>query len=570
MSSVSGSPLSPIPPTVCRGWWKDCLIVAVLATLWCCGLLGIRPLANPDEGRYTEIPREMAASGDYVTPRLNGVKYFEKPPLLYWLNAVTFKVAGINEFTTRLWNALFGVLGIVLTYAAGRALYGRPSGIAAAIVLATTLLYHALGQILLLDMAVAVAMSGALFAFIVAMREPRGRRRFLLFLAFYLFIALAVLSKGLIGLLLPGAIIFLWVLLLGRWKTLWPFYPLAGSLIILLLTTPWHYLAAKANADFLHFYFIHEHFERFTTRVHGRYEPWWYFLPVLFVGLFPWVAFAGTSLRKSLAGGWKARHRNAEAWFLLIWIVFVVVFFSKSQSKLIPYILPVFPAAAILIGRQISDFWQNRSERSIGPAAWIFIGLTVVLALTAILAPAPRRHPELTASLSFWRDIAAVIFAGGAIVVFTGLRQQSRRWVISGVTATSIALLLCLNFIARDLDKTSTKVFCEILQSRLRPEDRIYHLRLYAQDMPAYLGRLVNVVDYEGELSFGIHAEPESTSPRFLLSPAFFDQWCAPGMAYAVMRKRDYENWFADSKRPHQFLWEDNGLVLIANRQTDF
>lgn len=511
----------------------------------------------------------MVASGDYVTPRLNGVKYFEKPPLLYWLNAATFEVAGVNEVTARIWNALFGVLGIVLTYAAGRALYGRATGIAASIVLATTLLYHALSQILLLDMAVAVTMSGALFAFIVAMREPRGRKRLLLFVVFYLFIALAVLSKGLIGLLLPGAVIFLWVLLLGRWKALWPFYPLMGTVIILLITVPWHYLAAKANPDFLNFYFIHEHFERFTTRVHGRYEPWWYFLPVLLVGLFPWVVFSGGALRKALAGGWKARHQHAEAWFLVIWIVFVVAFFSKSQSKLIPYILPVFPAAAILLGRHVSELWQNRKATPINAATWVFIGLMIALAVTAIVAPPPRRHPELTTSLAHWRYIVASIFSLGAVLAFIGWHRQSRRWVISGAAATSIALLFCLNFIVRDIDKTSTKTFCDILQSRLKPEDRIYHLRLYAQDMPVYLGRFVSVVDYEGELSFGVHAEPAVSSPRFLLSPVFFERWLDSGMAYAVMRKRDYENWFVTANRPHHFLWEDNGLVLIANRNPD-
>ena len=282
-----------------RSWLRDFLVLAVLSGVWFCGLLGMRPLSNPDEGRYTEIPREMAASGDYVTPRLNGVKYFEKPPLVYWLSALTFRQFGVNEFTARLWNGLFAVMGVLMTYGTARSLYGRGAGIWAAIVLATTLMYYAMSQIVLLDMAVSVTVSGALFAFILAMREPRGRKRLGWFLVLYGCMGLATLSKGLIGIALPGAVIFLWLLALNRWRALWPFYPLIGTLLLLAIAVPWHVLAARANPDFLRFYFIHEHLERFTTRVHNRYQHGWFFVPVLIAGLFPWVFFAG----RAVAGG---------------------------------------------------------------------------------------------------------------------------------------------------------------------------------------------------------------------------------------------------------------------------
>jgi 4-amino-4-deoxy-L-arabinose transferase-like glycosyltransferase len=177
----------------------------------------------------------MAVTGDFVTPRLDGVKYFEKPPLVYWLSAVTFRAFGVNEFTARLWNGLFSALGVLLTYAAARALYDRATGIGSAVVLSTFLIYFALSQIVLLDMAVAVTISGALLAFIVAMQEPAGKKRFALFMAFYVFMALATLSKGLIGIALPGAVLFFWVLLLNRWRALWPFYPITGTLLLLAI-----------------------------------------------------------------------------------------------------------------------------------------------------------------------------------------------------------------------------------------------------------------------------------------------------------------------------------------------
>ncbi len=383
-------------------------MLSVVAGLWFCALLGLRSLGNPDEGRYTEIPREMAATGDFVTPRLNGVKYFEKPPLVYWLSALTFRQFGVNEFTARLWGGLFAVLGVLLTYAAARSLHDRASGIWAAIVLATTLMYFVLSQIILLDMAVAVTMSGALFAFILAMREPPGRRRLGLFLVCYGFMALASLSKGLIGIALPGAVMFCWVLLLNRWRALWPFYPVVGTALLLAIAAPWHVCAARANPDFLNFYFIHEHWLRFTTRIHGRFEPWWYFLPVFVVGLFPWVFFAWQACAAALGGGWKARRQHAEAWFFGIWVVFIIAFFSKSQSKLIPYILPVFPAMAVLIGRYLAGLWQGFPGRNFRAGIWMFVATALLLVVATIVAPEPRNQPALAA----WLPVLRVALGG--------------------------------------------------------------------------------------------------------------------------------------------------------------
>lgn len=566
MSSDSDAPRSAFPSSSRASWLGDCLLILLIAGVWCCGLLGVRPLSNPDEGRYTEIPREMAASGDFVTPRLNGVKYFEKPPLLYWLSATAFRAAGLNEFTARLANGLFAVLGILATYLAARSLYDRTTGITSAIVLATSLLYHGLSQILLLDMAIAATMACALFSFLLAVRESRGKKRFCLFMAFYAAMALAILAKGLIGFFLPGAILFLWVLLLNRWRSLWPIHPVVGSILLLAIAVPWHALAARANPDFLRFYFIHEHFERFITRVHGRYEPWWYFLPVLIGGLVPWIFFAWSALRSSLAGGWAARRDHAESWFLIIWITFVVFFFSVSQSKLIPYILPVFPAAAVLIGRHLAKLWQERSLTGLRLPAWLFMGLAAIIVVAAIAWPGSRKHPELIQTLVFWRVLLACLFGAGGIVIYLGLYRRKPRLVLAAITATFAGFLLCFNFLARDIDKTPTKSFSTILQARLKPEDRIYHIRTYAQDMPAYLGRFVDVVDYEGELQFGIQAEPSLTASRFIRSPAFLDEWTQPGTAYAVIRKSDYDIWFRNSSRPNEILGESGTFLLIVNQ----
>jgi 4-amino-4-deoxy-L-arabinose transferase-like glycosyltransferase len=549
-------------------------ILALLAGLWFCALLGLRPLSNPDEGRYAEIPREMAASGDFVTPRLNGVKYFEKPPLIYWLSALTFRQFGVNEFTTRLWGALFAVGGVLLTYCTARSLYGRGAGIWAAVVLATNLFYYVLSQIILLDMAVAVTMSGALFAFILAMREPRGWRRLGLFLAFYAFMALATLSKGLIGIAIPGAVIFLWVLLLNRWRALWPFYPVLGTLLLLAIAAPWHVLAARANADFLNFYFIHEHWLRFTTRIHGRYQPWWFFLPFLIGGLLPWVFFSWQALRDALAGGWKARKQNAEAWFFLIWVVFIVVFFSKSQSKLIPYILPVFPAIAVLIGRHLAGIWQGRCGAQSRPAAWAFATSAALLAAAILSVPLflNDKHladqTELVERLPVLQVTLAGLLLLGAAVAVLGMRRQQPRIMLGAVAISFAGFLLALNVGGASFEKTSTKKIAQILKPMLNATDRVYCVGYYAQDLPVYLDRMVSLIDSRGELDFGITAEPALTASRFFAGSEFPRQWTQAGVAYALVRKNAYDIWFTNTGLPHAVVADTGGFVLVVNRPT--
>jgi len=276
----------PEDPTK-ASWGRDLLVIVLLFGLIMGLGLEAYPLGNPDEGRYAEIPREMVATGDYVTPRLNGVNYFEKPPLVYWCVAACYQAFGPHEWAMRLTPVCFAMFGVVFAYITGRKLYGQAAGQASAAVLGTSLLYVALARILLLDMAVAVLISATLFFFILAMQEPPGQRRRWLFYGLYTCAALATLTKGLIGFLLPGAVMFFWLVLCVQWKRLRPFYLPTGALLFLAIAAPWHLLAASRNPTWAHFYFVREHWERFTTTEHGRYEPIWFFIPIVLFGLFP-------------------------------------------------------------------------------------------------------------------------------------------------------------------------------------------------------------------------------------------------------------------------------------------
>ena len=581
---------SASPAANSHPWTRDLLLLALSLALWFGLFLGSRPLNNPDEGRYTEIPREMAATGDYVTPRLNGVKYFEKPPLQYWLSALTFEVTGVNEWSARLWGAVFALAGGLLTYAAARALHGRAAGWWSAIVLSTTLLYYGLSRVILLDLMVAVTIAGALFAFLLGVRAPAGGRRRALFWTFYACMALAVLTKGLIGFVLPCGVAFLWLLIFNQWRSLRPCHPFSGSLILLAIAAPWHVFAALRNpgADgavwpgyarglelhhagqdpgWLWFYFVREHFLRFTTTEHGRFEPWWFFPPVIVAGLFPWVVFAWPALRRSLAGGWRARAASPEAWFLVTWIVVITAFFSKSQSKLVPYILPVFPPAAVLLGRYLAEAWESRAAGRLRPGLLVFAGLALVLALAAALTPLPDRHAAIADGLLPWRFCLGGGFLLGSIAIFWRLRRDDARGALAALVACCALCFAAANLVAAHFDTRSTREIARALLPRLRPEDAVFIVKDYAQDLPVYLGREVGVVGYRGELAYGIDAEPKLTGDRFISTEDFLRRWRGDGVVYALVRANHEDKLFAsEAATPRTLVARSAKHILVVNR----
>jgi hypothetical protein len=307
-------------------WRRDLWLLALAFGLLYAFRLGSYPLSNPDEGRNAEIAREMLATGDWITPRLNGVNYFEKPPLVYWVTAASEAIFGLNEWAVRAVPALFAVWGVLLTYRAGRRLYGREAGLASAVVLGTTLLWFAIGHIPILDMAVSMLMARALFRFIQAVNapDPVARRRH--FIHLYASMGLATLAKGLIGFLVTGAVMFLWLLIFHQWKRLRPLHLAAGALLFLAIAAPWHLLVARANETWVHRYFVYEHFERFLTSAASRPGPWHYFVWIVIAGMIPWTGFLWPAVRDALRGGWARRDENRVAWFLMTWVGFVFFF----------------------------------------------------------------------------------------------------------------------------------------------------------------------------------------------------------------------------------------------------
>ncbi len=532
---------------------STCLFVLVSA-IWLAHI-GERKLANPDEGRYSLLALHMAESGDYVTPRLNGLKYFEKPPMQYWAAAAAFNVFGKSEWSARLYTALCGLLTILLVaYTAGR-LFTREIGIFTGLALVACPYYMALAQIVTLDMGLTFWLTLSVCGFLLSQRTepdaPQKSEKIGWLLLGWAAAAGAVLSKGLIGIVFPAAILFLYCLIQWDWRRLAAINWFSGFLIFFLVATPWFVLVADRNPEFLQFFFIHEHFQRFTSTQHRRVEAWWFFLPIIFVGCLAWALI----LLPAMIRGWRAGHHGqapaagstkAKPFkplrFVIIWIVFIVFFFSISGSKLPAYVLPVFPFIAMVLAFYIATTPGRRLAFFLSPVPPLALGLAWYLGTL----PAQRaRNPFELSLYSQYADILIVAFVAlaattaAAVAFFWRNTKVSRRWGVALVAAGSVVMV---DRIATGYETLSPLqsgyAMSQDIAKHLTPQTRLYAVNTYDQTAPFYLGRTFTLVDYVDEFELGQKSEPGNHIDKLNDFPPF---WNASGSAIAILPPQDID-----------------------------
>ncbi|WP_042550384.1 ArnT family glycosyltransferase, partial [Ralstonia solanacearum] len=323
------------------------LLAAALLAVWL-GTLGYRHLIPTDEGRYAEIAREMFTTGDWVTIRYNDLKYFEKPPLQMWGTALAYTLFGVGDWQARLFTALSGLIGIAFTMLAAARWWGKRVAVVSALVLASAPMWNVGAHFNSLDMGVAGCMTMALAALLLAQHpdaSPAQRRGWMW--ACWAAMALAVLSKGLIGVVLPGFVLVVYTLVARDWALWKRLHLLTGLAVFFAVGAPWFVLISARNPEFAWFFFVHEHFQRFTSTVHHRDAPLWYFVPLLVAGFLPWLAQLPGAARLTMARDQAAANGFRPTLLLGLWAVLIFAFFSVSNSKLPGYIFPIVPALAI-------------------------------------------------------------------------------------------------------------------------------------------------------------------------------------------------------------------------------
>lgn len=523
-----------------RLMWRDLgwltLLLASLFTF----LLGHRPLANPDEGRYVEIPREMLEGGDFITPHLNGLPYFEKPPLFYWVESFLVAQFGVdNPFFLRLSTALFALLGCLSLYLFASHVLGRKVGLWSAVILATNILYFLLARLLILDLVFTVFMTMALLSFWQVAHAKHSAVRWWA-IAYGASLAGGVLTKGLIGVVLPGTIILAWIAWTRRFSLASrAFHPLS-LLTFALFAFPWHIAVSLRNPEFPYFYFIQEHFLRYTTKLHHRHQPFWFFAPVLLLGFFPWVSFLPRSL-KSLWDHQKALPPHLFS-FLVLWAGVVFCFFSFSSSKLIPYILPLFPPLALLVGVSIV-----REPHETLKHFWVYGSLTFLLSL-GVLLYIPLDMYFLQAQYDVLFLLPAVLLAVAFLWCGIGgglfYRRSAPQKALFAIALSTFCFLLTAAYLDRWLQpRPSSYAFAQILKPMITPQTPVIVCGFYPQDLPIYLKRTIQVFGYPSELDFGASIRPQQD--RILTQPTFETIWKSPAPAYVILpyRGRDPMEW---------------------------
>ena len=529
--------------------------------------LGARDLAHPDEGRYAEIPREMTVTGDWVTPRLNGLKYFEKPPLQYWATAVSYDLLGAGNATARLWPAITGFLAVLWTAFVARRLFGARAALFAALFLASSLLWVAMGHILTLDMGFSALLAVALGSFALAQtrREDEGACRRWMLVA-WIACAGAVLSKGPVAIVLLGGTLAIYAFWQRDRDLLRHLHLAIGLPVFLALTVPWFVLVEARNPGFAEFFFVHEHLQRYATDSAGRVHPWWTFLPVVVVGSAPWIVTATAALvrpdfdrRSDARSGARAGERGFDAVrFLWVWCAWTVLFFSCSRSKLIPYVLPVFPALALLVGKRLAEGRSLRADA----ATTIALGAAM---LVVALAPAlvVRRgitEADVLACSPYVLGASALLVLGGSVSA-AGLWSTARSAMLLSGSGLGAFLLLLLGFAALPANGASRQVAAAI-RAAIPPGAPIYCVQHYDQPLPFYLGRTVDLVHEQGELAYGLAEEPQ----REIRSvDGFVSAWQSLEQGAALLPRAVFLS-LQESGVPMRRIHEDPRYVAVARR----
>jgi 4-amino-4-deoxy-L-arabinose transferase-like glycosyltransferase len=392
--------------------------------------LGGALLFDVDEAIFSQASKEMLLSGDFITPTFNGNVRYDKPVLIYWLMSFSYRLFGVNEFAARLPSALAGVALAVSIFIFMNKFRGRDKALLASLSFIVSIYFAAYSHAAVTDMALVLFISLSLFCFYF-WSENGGN----LLYGFYIFSALALLTKGLIGVLFPFGTALIYAFISGGLKRAKQVFTFKGIFVFLLIALPWHLAMYSLHGqEFIDKYIIKHHFQRYTAVNSGHRGPFFYYLLALLAGLFPWAFFLPQGISKALA------ERKSPAFFALVWFLLVFVFFSISKTKLPNYIFPLVPAACIVIAEGAgTEKWSRFSNAgifilSIAAGAGLLYFLTTSFA--SILG---------TAWLIFG---AALLFGLAMISIYSIFIFKKRDFLYprAGIMAALIVLVLMRGF----------------------------------------------------------------------------------------------------------------------------
>ena len=464
-------------------------------------------LTDPDETFYAQTAKEMLSKGEWLTPHIFGKPQFEKPILFYWLVEISFKVFGVNETAARLPSAVFGTIGIAAIYFLGSLLFNKRTGLIAAAMLATSVEYVILSRACVTDMTLfSLMLLGALFFFY---GHLKGRRyAYLLSAAFF---ALAVLTKGPIAVMLPGLAILLYFTFTRTWKSFFkiPFLPMAA--VFIAVSAPWYLAMYRVHGSaFIDAFFGFQNVTRFMQSEHKIGSQFYYNVPILLAGFFPWSIFLPFGLwhafKKVTSDQRPATNDQKGLIFALAWFFSIFLFFTASSTKLPTYIFPCFMAAALIAGVSWDDFLKiNPSgvvDKWVRGACYAFVAM-VPIGITGASIYLGGHHPSILKNLAI--PYSMLLF--GALMSLAALLNGKKLWTFILIAYTMLLFLYPVSkLVLPELDRLETsKTIAAKLAKMMSPgekigtEDRYMEgLKFYTGLIPHKLGNFDSIMSFLG------------------------------------------------------------------------
>ena len=539
-------------------------------------LLGVMPQMEPDEARYSLISSAMNETGNYVTPHIKNTIYLEKPPLAPWMTAISFKIFGENDFSARLFTGLCAWGCILLAFFIGRRFRDEKTGLFAAAILTISVFPFILGRINILDMPLTFFLCLAVWLGYLSLITEK--KRYLSYL-FYFVCALAFLTKGIIGVVFPFAILVIWLIWAGRWRHMVRLISPAGIVIFLIVVCPWLYLAHKENSDFLWFFFIREHFLRFTTQMHGKTEPFYYFLPIIIGGTLPWSVYL---IRAWQQKKWKeCLFQKDENKLLVVWFLFIVLFFTVSSSKLAPYIAPVFLPIALFAGnifRNYEDQWPSLSGKRDFIYRLVLCVFSLIILVALLLPPILNQYSDPARGLvvmtsGYWWIYGFPMLVVAVLMIFLPdliARKAHENWF------KTIYLLCCLLlagmiFPLNDfLSPYRSALVTRDPIARYVPQGQLlYQYRVNFYGIDFYNKIRTPIVADIGELRDGmIKMPPQERKKYFLTVEDFSDKVKQENEIYCITQHQEKLSQLQSRYAHVDILWNNGAyyLLRIANK----
>ena len=395
--------------------------------------LGSYRLFDVDEAVFSTATKEMIESGDWITPTYNGENRYDKPILFYWLMAASYQLFGVNEFGARFPSALAATGLILAVFLFVSYVRDDHHAFLAAIASVLSIYFLAYSHAAVTDMTLTLFTTLSLFCFYLWIHGDlqSETRKALCHYGFFVFSALAFLTKGLIGIVFPLGIAMVYMSVTDGWKGMTRVFSMKGIMLLLLISLPWFIAQLAINGqDFFYQFFIKHHFKRYMGVISGHKGPLYYYIPALMIGIFPWVSFLPSGIRNA----WKGKDRCQI--FALTWFAFIFVFFSFSTTKLPNYILPALPAITILIAGGIAS--QERK--------WNYVSNIILITLSVILGTAffvARRYAvDLGVVDVNWLFVLSITSMGIALLgVYTLVTKKHTYIILSGLMIVFLSTL---------------------------------------------------------------------------------------------------------------------------------